>query len=304
MKNISYLITFLVLLSFTSCEELFTTVREIDIPEHDKKLSINAVLSGDSIRMFISHSKEIDDDSPYEGIDAEVSLLESGSEILSFEYNNTDKNHFVASKKLNTTIKEGTEYTIIVDSKKFGTVKSSEIAPKSPVVKELNFDETLIQGEYGEYHKFDFVLKDEKGVDNYYIIRLSLTGLSNYESYLSALTNDPQIKDIYIRDDLSNNYYFSGSSFLVSDKSFDGINRKFSFEIEEPYTGSDDEKYKIIMEIQAVTRSYYNFIISRQQAADSYENPFAEPVAVVGNIENGYGIFNIFSSKKYVIYEK
>ena len=303
MKNISYLITFLVLLSFTSCEDMFTTVREIDIPEHDKKLSINTVLSGDSLRMVISHSKEIDDDSPYEGIDAEVSLLESGSEILSFEYNNTDNQHIIAYKKLNTTIKEGTEYSIIVDSKKFGTAKSSEIAPKAPVVKELNFDKTLIQGQNGEYHKFDFVIEDEKGIDNYYIIRFSFVGLA-YQSYLSVLTNDPQIKDIYIRDDLSNNYYFSGSSFLVSDKSFDGINRKLSFEIEEPYTGPNDEKYKIILEIQAVTKSYYNFIISRQQAADSYENPFAEPVAVVGNIENGYGIFNIFSSKKYVIYEK
>jgi len=303
MKNISYLIAFLVLLSFTSCEEMFTTVREIDIPEHDKKLSINTVLSGDSIRMVISHSKQIDDDSPYEGIDAEVSLLESGSEILSFEYNNTDNQHIIAYKKLNTTIKEGTEYTIIVDSKKFGTAKSSEIAPKSPAVKELNFDETLIQGQYDEYYKFDFVIEDEKGIDNYYLIKFSMKGLSN-RSYLYTSTKDPQINSIYIQDDLSDNYYFSGSSFLVSDKSFDGINRKLSFEIEEPYTGSNVKKYKIIMEVQAVTKSYYNFIISRQQAIDSNENPFAEPVAVVGNIENGYGVFNIFSSKKYVIYEK
>jgi len=303
MKNISYLITFLVLLSFTSCEEMFTTVREIDIPEHDKKLSINAVLSGDSIRMFISHSKQIDDDSPYEGIDAKVSLLESGSEIIAFDYKSGNNPDLIVNKKLNTTIKEGVEYTIIVDSKKFGMAKSSEIVPKSPVVKEFNFDETLIQGQNGEYHKFDFVIGDEKGIDNYYIIRFSFAGLA-YQSYLSVVTNDPQVKDIYFRDGLSKNYYYSRRSFLVSDKSFDGINRKLSFEIRDPYTGSNDKKYKIIMEIQAVTKSYYNFIISGQQARESRGNPFAEPVTIVGNIENGYGIFNVFSSKKYVIYEK
>ncbi len=301
MKNIKYIIAVIIFIGLSSCENLFTTVRELDIPKHESKLSINTVLTGDSMAIFISHSKEIDDDEDYSPIDAKVLLKEDGNEILSFDYNSENNLNLVIDKKLNTTIKEGKEYNLTVDSKKFGTATASEIAPKNPIIENLTFNKEAFEGESGKYYKFSCVINDEKDVENYYFISFKLLNLDG--RYLDVETKDPQLKKVYIRSDLSNNYH-SESFFLVSDKSFDGNKRKVLFEIDKPYYGNNNQyKYKVVMQVNSVTKSYYNYVISRDQTRSSNDNPFAEPVVIIDNIENGYGIFNVYAFKKYVIFE-
>ncbi len=303
MKNIKYIIAAIIFIGLSSCdvENLFTTVREIDIPEHERKLSINTSLTGDSMTIFISHSKEIDDESDFSPIEAKVSLKEDGNEILNFDYNSENNLDLIIDKKLDEAIKEGKEYSLTVDSKKFGTATASEIVPKNPVIESLDFNKEVFKGEFGEYYKFSCVINDEKDVENYYFISFRLSGLNR--SYLGVETKDPQLKKIFIRSDLSNNYH-SESFFLVSDKSFDGNKRKVLFEIDKPYYGNNNQhKYKIVMQVNSVTKSYYNYVISRDQARSSNDNPFTEPVVIIDNIENGYGIFNVYAYKKYVIFE-
>ncbi len=303
MKNIKYIIAAIIFIGLSSCDvdNLFTTVREIDIPEHERKLSINTSLTGDSMTIFISHSKEIDDESDFSPIDAKVSLREDGNEILSFDYNSENNLDLIIDKKLDEAIKQGKEYSLKVDSKKFGTAIASEIAPKNPVIESLNFNKEVFKGEFGEYCKFSCVINDEKDVDNYYFISFKLLNLDG--RYLEVNSKDPELKRVFIRSDLSNNYH-SESFFLVSDKSFDGNKRKISFEIDKPYYGNNNQyKYKVVMQVNSVTKSYYNYVISRDQALSSNDNPFAEPVAIVDNIENGYGIFSVYAYKKYVIFE-
>lgn len=302
MKNIVFLI--LAIFIFTSCEELFTTVRDLDIPEHEPKLAINMELSGDSLYIFIDHSKAIDDESPNDPINSNISLLEDGKELINFNYSNLGGNSInILQKKLDNKIQNNKEYTLVVDSEKFGVAKSTETSPTPSPIENIVFDTTSYKGEYEEYNKFSFTIDDQKGIDNYYIFKFKKIQNGKINRYIYSKSNDPELTYVYLNTTLSKKHgYYNGSTHLMSDKNFDGTKRKVTIELSKGYYGPQNHKsYKLIFTAISITKSYYNFLLSYQQAKGTDDNPFAEPVAISGNIENGYGIFNVFNAKSYII---
>ncbi len=309
MKKITYIIAAFIIFSLVSCEGLFTTVREIDIPQHEQKISINSILRGDSIGIFISHSKTIDDDTDYNPISAKVTVMENGKELINFDYKNINNYDLISMNKLPENIKEGAEYSLVVDSENFGIAKASDIAPNKANIGNLKFNKELVQGEYEEYNRFEFVIDDDKSENNFYIFKFRVVyedPEKNRYSSIYATTDDPHITSVYDRSNILDKRQYGSSLDLLSDKSFNGTKRKVVFKVNRPSYdyGNGDLKYKIFLDVETVSKTYFNFLIAQSQAQDVGDNPFAEPVVVSGNIDNGYGVFAAIFKSEFLIFEK
>ena len=85
-----------------------------------------------------------------------------------------------------------------------------------------------------------------------------------------------------------------GEEILFSDEIFNGKTYTFNFEIDNSfYKGYD--KHELIFLLKHLTEAQYKHQVSRELQNWNDGNPFAEPVPVYNNIENGFGIFAGYS---------
>jgi len=299
MKNKISILLIVFISSFYSCENSFSTIKEIDLPEHTEKLSVFTSLKNNSATVFISHSKSMDDNSAYLSFKADVSILENNKEIIQFEYDTKDNSEITYA--LSDSIKEGAEYKIIVNSDKFGTAEATQIAPNKANIKSIEIKKDAIIDKYdnGYNNILKINLNDEKGIDNFYFIKL--LGLDSIRD-----NQEPKYNRIYFHPNentTATNVYFNGyEGVIFSDKNYDGRTRSMEFVVQKSnysYPPSDITKYKL--RIYSITKDLYNYLISRYYNDDAEYNPFAEPVIIHSNIENGYGLFSAEMKREWII---
>ncbi len=305
MKKIKFIIsTVLLIIIISSCEKFFSTTREVELPEHQKKLAVFSNLYGNTCDIFISHSKAIDDSNDYKIVKANVTILKNNEEFFSFIYPDDlkDGNYNNISLVMPQNINEGEKYTLEVTSDELGTATAEQIVPQKPVISNFQYTENATS-EFGDTRdKLDFDIVDPSGYRNYYFFTVEATphikdsiGLSFYIS-----TDDPVAQKVVLRNK---------SGILISDKTFDGKKRKLSLKIEPDRrywsSGQEIKLYDtIIVGIKGISKDYYNFLISKIQYNQSNDNPFAEPVNIYSNIENGYGLFSVENSDVKVVKTK
>lgn len=301
MKNIISLLILVLITVFYSCDDAFTTIKEIELPEHEQKLSVFVDVKANKAKIFISHSKSMDDNSAYTDFIANVSLFKEGVEILNFDYNTVDNKTQISTKYIDK-VEEGLEYKLLVDSDKFGTASAVQLTPKKPNVRNIVYKKDWVKNKYdNEYDdRLEFKLGDEKGVDNYYFVQL--LGLDSIQygrdsfklRYVNMSINEDEGTSI------RNVYDENWKGIIFSDKNFDGVERDMKLNISNyNYNPGSHEikKYKLV--VNSITKDLYNYLLSKEYAEESEYNPFAEPVNVHSNIENGYGLFSAEVSKEW-----
>ena len=92
-----------------------------------------------------------------------------------------------------------------------------------------------------------------------------------------------------------------GESVLLSDQFFDGETYKFKGRFAAYYGGGVTDSIPYNFVIRSVTPEYYYWSKSYYLKSQTDDNPFAEPVSVYNNLENGLGIFGLFSERKFLI---
>ncbi len=301
MKRTYYTLSILLLIGiFYSCEDAFTTVKEIKFPEHKKKLAVFSKLSDSTCKIFISHSKSIDDYSDYKKVTANVILQKNGKEFLNFVYPDDliSGNIIIPTVSLPQSINTGDNYTLEVVSEEFGTAKASQTVPQLPVLKDISYEEKYYIEQYDTLNKLEFDIVDPANQENYYYFSIKPTYYKKlkYHFDLFIETEDPIVKE---------SYWESTNGLIVSDKTFDGNSKKISLKIHyNNYPNPDVEPTTldtILLNIKGITKDYYNFLISKTQFDNSNDNPFAEPVNIYNNIENGYGLFSAETNKTIII---
>jgi hypothetical protein len=58
----------------------------------------------------------------------------------------------------------------------------------------------------------------------------------------------------------------------------------------------------VYVQLHVINEDYFEFLLSLEKYNETYENPFAEPVMVFSNIENGLGLFSSYSTYTDSIY--
>jgi hypothetical protein len=294
------------------------------------RLVVNCIISPDSIIIaHVSQSNSIQ--KPHKGnsivTNAVVRLYEN-SQFLGFLTINNQV--FEQDTTLNVAeiyglsglkLTAGNLYKLEVEAPGFEPVYAQVAMPKPVEIIRVDTSYVTIR-DYWDKHashiSFAVTFNDPSAEKNYYrlVVKEAIghTGSlspGNYynvsvEQRISALgSNDLVINPHGRKDDDS----FMGSApnkhMAFSDLSFDGKEANVSVYIYRYRQPVFDWKEFNLFEIElhSISKEYYLYQQSLGQFYYKHDDPFAEPVKVFSNIENGYGIFAAYSVHKYNVLE-
>jgi len=276
------------ILVLVSCEKNFTTTKEIDIPEHEPKLVVFASLQDSVASVYIGQSTAILDDDIHKPVNAIFTITENDIEIIQDTFigsNEIEKIDF----KMNKNISVGEEYTIVVKSDEFETVTSMQKAVKTAEIVNIKYFKRGAVNLLGNaVDKVNFELVDIANEDNYYIVKIEKVLGGGKTQGLNITSSDPSLKRVFFED-------YACVVFL--DRDYDGVNRQISIDL---FSAFENPQFKLQVKLVSITREAYDFFISKSQYEESEFNPFSEPVVVTNNLENGYGLFAVYTHKDFV----
>ncbi len=281
MRKIPVIILFVaVWMSIAGCNDFFESVVDLDVPEHESKLAVTALLGNggddDSRQLLISYSVGGLEESSEEQLvdDATVSL---GGTPLVFTGNSG-----IYSLPADFEFVPGESYELIAEAPGFPIVTAVQTFPVTvPVMSATVNGEMLTLG----FH-------DPPGTEDYY-------GVSVFLKY-----GEGEWSRVWVSSFESikpGTYYYDG--LLFSDQTFDGEYHEFDLKME--YYDENEEgqevQYKFVLShTNGEMIRYYQTLESNEMAQS---NPFAQPVIVYSNIEGGYGIFSLSNDSELVIGE-
>ncbi len=296
---------FLASLVFIGCE----TVIDVDIPLEPAKLVINSTLIAEQpFRVHLSSSQHILDNSDYKNITgAAVKIYEDGQLLTTLP--DSTNGMYISDTFMP---KAGKQYRIEVEKNGFDKVTADEMFPEKPAkIVNIKIDTVEINdfGYIEQRLEFDIGI-DDSNDENYYeliIIQENYyfeydysqnpptkidSTLSFYKIYLES--NDPSLEE----------FQNSGQSIFFDDGLFNG--KKYRIKVSTYFNqypdyegGSENIKYMVVL--RNTSESYYLYKRSTELQKWTEDDPFAQPVQVYNNINNGYGIFAGYNDE--MIYE-
>ncbi|MGB0985308.1 MAG: DUF4249 family protein, partial [Saprospiraceae bacterium] len=85
---------------------------------------------------------------------------------------------------------------------------------------------------------------------------------------------------------------------LLSDKVSTFTN---SLQLEQWFQVGENKPISVDFEFQAVSKSYVDYYRSMNDYLAGDGNPFAEPVVLYTNVDNGLGVFSIKNAKRFEV---
>ena len=284
------------LLAINSCtEDAFEQVVEIDLPEHKKQLAVTAEFLADDTVLFavVSHSLGLLDTSGYDLLDqANVVLKKDGSTIGAFSFDSlSGKYKLPLSQPLGAG--GGAQYTFEVSAEGFEDVRAEQTMPNRVPITDVTFTEDGAITEDGD--KADELvidINDPGSEENYYqvdVFEVITNYNQQYRNHLYTGTLDPIVE-----------YGFNVDN-LLKDVTFNGKVYPLRLHLSPYITDHFDEDTELVVRLTSITKDKYLYQRSWAQYDEARYNPFAEPVVVHRNFDNGFGIFTVESYVEYVV---
>lgn len=288
MKSI-YIFCFLGLSFFLSnCDaDSFSQVVEIDIPPHESALSVRALFqqNDDRLSLLVTDSKGILESTPLEvQKEAVVQLFENEQALPVFTYN-PSTSRFTAPIPIGFGQAESV-YRLEISAPNFQTIQATQTMPRpiSILAGKYTPDGTF-SSEGDKVDAIEIEFQDPAAEENYYafsgiqsIAYFNGQDTTYYDSGIYLESNDPLIN------------FGTGQLLLLSDAAFNGNTYKASL-----YSYYELTEGVIKIQLLSLSRDAYLYHRSLSNYYDAVDNPFAEPVNVHQNIEDGYGIFGLAS---------
>lgn len=297
MKSLSYILILLAIV-LSSCEKII----EIDIEDAEVNLVVNALFNNDSLwKVEISQSKHVFDTSNIKMVnDATVTIKSStGNEIL-LTY---DKNGMYISQTDKPI--QGETYSLEVLHSTLENVNAISSLPSPVQFTNLELGgKYFINGEENKELKVNFIDSQQ---EDYYMLKcsalfwywefdsnLTVADTSYYEASLSFMTNSTYVSenglDYYRNYILFSDEYFNGSevsvNLLIPENNF----------IQDTVWGYGIDK--LYVSLSTISKDYKLYQTSYDKYLSIQGDPFAQPVQVYTNINNGFGIFAGISTTK------
>lgn len=278
MNKIKILIAAFSIFALFSCEK---TVDNVELPDIQPVLVAQSFLEvgADSVKVFLSRSNPIFYSTQYgfkDVTDAQV-ILTNGSQSISLTYQ-AGGSEWMAGYYFapisSFSLDANKSYTLKIKSTLGDSVFSTCILPETPNVdlKLVSLDSTLSEWDTRYYYNYTFeLLSLNSQANNYYHIEAMGYSTDNGNNYA----------DRYM------DYSVYGLYKMVPNKK--------ELIVFEAYNKVDSFDFHVLKTDEA----YYNY----HRSVNDFEgdNPFAEPVIIYSNIENGLGIFCGFNRKKYTV---
>jgi hypothetical protein len=262
-----YILILLLIILFQSCEKVI----DLNINESDKKIVLNSIVKeGENIKVNLSKSKSVLDDSDIEYLEnANIILTENNIVISSHTYNGMGNYIF------NKNAISGKKYKIQVNANNLTEINAETIVYKP---NEFEITDTSTINHDGE-NTLGIVINIKNTESNSYFF---MEAINKYGDpiYLNSY-------DIKAEQDLWGEYLLFSN--IVSGEG----NIDFQFFLSKYFFAYEKNKSygNITFVLHRVSDSYYKYYISSIKQSNVSGNPFAEPVQVFNNIENGLGVF-------------
>ena len=292
MKKFLFFITFSML--YSSCD----IVVDLDIPEHDRVLVVNSILTTDSIiNASISHSVGAFDASSISYVNnATLEVYEDGvllgemNEEVSLSYDSMEELDSIYVYNFNQNPVAGKIYSYEIAHPDYESVRAETTVPAA-VKLNVNVVTLLSEQDYEKHYRVRFSFNDGPE-ESFYRLRLRRNPNAK-DRFAEFESNDASI--ISSAGVQSDGGTFYGDEALFDDEMFNGTEKEISID----FFDYEYEEYEVqfILELTSVSESYYTYIRSLRAHYDNQDQfIFAgEPVQVFTNIENGLGVLGSMS---------
>jgi hypothetical protein len=315
VKSLASLLAAAVL--FPACESIV----EVPIPAHTPKLAIRCTIGNETLddalytlyptfQPFVSHSQSILSTNEIKGInDASIIITDEAGRVMeTFRPADTTTSYLgegYYSPVSRFTPEAGKRYTLKASAPGFEEVTSTLTIP---------YPVNGIQGTFvkksdiyaGIDGRVTLTFPDNGSENNYYMISALLVDSQGKVSERDYFTEDEDntgletnINDIHFSEFRYQDFY---GFKPFDDKSFNGNSITISRNVSLTFNSVSSTRPKALrLVVSSITEDSYKFLKSLQLYMDTNGNPFAEPVRVKGNIENGYGYFGGYANAYYDI---
>lgn len=294
--RLSISLLFLSLL-FASCEDFFDQVIDIDPPAYERQMVVNCVADNLDSTLRISISRNIGlleslPDSLVSLRGATIVFLENGQAKHTFKldslrdslpswFTGIEFRFYGADLKM-PFITPGSSYELRISHPDFTSVSATQIAPALPQMDTAKVRIDSSNSNFGDEAVFTLELVDPPGEHFYEIEILGDDGNSNYGLY----SDDPNVES-----------GLGYSKLLLSDRHFSG--NKYTLRVKSSDAYSDFWTVRM----RSVTADYFRFSRAVPLNEEADYNPFANPVQIPSNVENGLGLFGLAGTTERVIFK-
>ncbi len=194
------------------------------------------------------------------------------------------------------------DYQLSIEIPGYPMIYATGSAPSSVPIQSLRTEEVSIDSNSTLYSlKINTSILDPIQEQNYYHLQLYYQQVAS-RSTSNGLVNKPDsFIPIPIRNTNSPNTTIiadiNSNGVLFTDEQQDGeqLNLEFQAVLDREFTG---ENPQVIGELRTISKDYYLYYTSLTRQLENKDRPFAEPVIVFNNIENGLGIFAGFNHRR------
>jgi hypothetical protein len=278
----------LLILSLMGCE----LIVDVEVPFEGKQVTVNSLFNPDSLwSAQLNLNRGVLDQGPFEEInDAQVIIWE-GDKAIDTLTRIGGYGHFRSEDE---KPEAGKTYTLSVSTPGYGELRATSSTPFPCPVTHAEAYEPGANGNT----MIKVTLHDDGDASNYYELYADLE--NEYYNYdkgqmeyrrgrIPLSPKDPSIPD---DDDRPSN------SILFSDMRFNGSETELTFE-----TSGANLSYHntIIVMLVTLSEDAYDYLRTGRLQNETSGDPFAQPVNVHNNIQNGFGIFAGYSINVYAI---
>jgi hypothetical protein len=275
---------FLVIIVLTACE----LVVDLDVPFDGEQLTINSLFNPDSVwRVSVSLNRYVLDNRPYKRVtNATVIVSDENGPVETLVH---DGNGVYRSENGKPQARKA--YTLSASSVVHGTVHAESLIPPAALVSNVEIQSSEFNGEPSS--RISLQISDEPTTDNYYAISVEVGNEFLNSQTLEVMSY--RFPVVLGRNDngFENEQISNDNHLLIKDVFYTGP--QLDVTVHSPdwnllHSGS------IFITVKTVSKDYYDFILTSSLQNQTSGNPFAQPVQVYSNVQNGFGIFAGFSS--------
>jgi hypothetical protein len=279
----------LLLFLFTACE----LIVDVDVPFDGEQIVVDSFFDPDSLwKVTLSLNRHILDPNEinFKRVsDAVIEIHDENGLVTTLQY--TENGKYVSLTEKPAAEKQ---YTMFVNSLKYGTVNAVSHAPVVTLIKSVE-REDIIKGNE-RFTVFRLKIHDKKETKDFYHLKVDYTQeqYNNQSGEIRSFTRSIPIGSD--NPELSDQFISAEQGLLIKDVLFNGEETEIKFRIDAGHLSGITE---FSIALKSISEDYFRYMATRQLQKEINGDPFAQPVNVFNNVTNGFGIFAGLSTSAY-----
>jgi hypothetical protein len=280
----------LLLMSLFACE----LIVDVEVPFEHAQLTLNTFFNPDSVwEVDVSLNRHILSDTPFQKIENALLVIYDGDSPVDTLKHQGNGNYRSDTGRPQT----GKTYVIRATADGYDPVSAQSHSPSPAQITRV--DVTFPEPEPNGFRhaKIDITFTDAAQEQNFYQIFVHVERQYIDRNSGRILTTTTPVS-IESNDPAFDENQYVNSGILIKDILFNGKETELSFKT----LNADISAYsKVVITLRTISEDLYKYKTTRQLQENTSGDPFAQPVNVFSNIENGFGIFAGYSQSSFTL---